>query len=106
VSLLRPGGREKDLHGQGRESRWWELRHYAKAQPVKKTRYPMYLLQILEQARARNVAEQYYLYTQSEEGRAAAIELDRLRAACDAAEAHYLATCSRCDAERAAEANK
>jgi hypothetical protein len=66
----------------------------------------MYLLQILEQARARNVAEQYYLYTQSEEGRAAAIELDRLRAACDAAEAHYLATCERCDAERAAEANK
>ena len=63
----------------------------------------MYLLQILEQARARNVAEQYYLYTQSEEGKAAAIELERLRAECDAAEAKCLATCARCDAERAEE---
>ena len=66
----------------------------------------MYLLQILEQARARNAAETYYAYTQSEEGKAAAEELDRLRAACDAAEANYLATCARCDAERAAEVAK
>ena len=72
-------------------------------QPVERTRYPMYILQILEQARARNVAEQYYLYTQSEEGKAAAIELERLRAECDAAEAKCLATCARCDAERAEE---
>tara|TARA_R110000868_G_scaffold380398_1_gene646380 strand:- start:282 stop:482 length:201 start_codon:yes stop_codon:yes gene_type:complete len=63
----------------------------------------MYLLQILEQARRRNVAEQYYLYTQSEEGKAAAIELDRLRAECDAAEANCLAIYARYDAERAAE---
>ena len=63
----------------------------------------MYLLQILEQARARNVAEQYYLYTQSEEGKAAAIELDRLRAECDKAEANVLATYARYDAERTAE---
>jgi len=61
----------------------------------------MYLLQILDDARRRNAAEQYCLYTQSDEGKAAARELDRLRAACDAAEANYLATCARCDAERA-----
>ena len=66
----------------------------------------MYLLQILEDARRRNAAEQYYIYSQSEEGKAAAVELDRLRAECDAAEANYLATCARCDAERVAEAVK
>ena len=66
----------------------------------------MHLLVILEQARARNVAEQYYIYTQSAEGKAAAIELDRLRAECDKAEANYLATCARCDAERAEEVSK
>ena len=58
---------------------------------------------LLEQARRRNAAEQYHLYAQSAEGKAAAIELDRLRAECDKAEANYLATCARCDAERAAE---
>ena len=63
----------------------------------------MHLLVILDQARRRYAAEQYYIYTQSEEGKAAAIELDRLRAECDKAEANYLATCARCDAERAAE---
>ena len=66
----------------------------------------MSLLQILEQVRARNAAEQYHAYANSAEGRAAAIELDRLRAECDKAEANYLATCARHDAERAAEANK
>ncbi len=78
-------------------------RHSAEAQPVKKTRYPMYLLQILEQARCRNMAEQAYAYINSPEGKAAAEELDRLRAACAKAEANYLATCARCDAERKAE---
>jgi len=63
----------------------------------------MYLLQILEEVRRRNAAEQYYIYSQSEEGKAAARELDRLRAACDAAEADYVALCARFDAERAAE---
>ena len=58
---------------------------------------------LLEQARRRNAAEQYHLYAQSAEGKAAAEELDRLRAACDAAEANYLATYARYDAERAAE---
>ena len=66
----------------------------------------MYLLQILEDIRRRNVAEQYYLYTQSAEGKAAAAELDRLRAECDKAEAKCLATYARCDAERAAEVAK
>ena len=63
----------------------------------------MYLLLILEQARLRNIAEQYHLYTQSPEGKAAAEELDRLRAACDAAEATYLANQAKRDAARAAE---
>jgi len=63
----------------------------------------MYLLQILEDARRRNAAEQYYIYTQSPEGKAAEAELDRLRAECDKAEANYLATCARCDADRATE---
>jgi len=63
----------------------------------------MYLFQILEDVRRRNAAEQYYLYTQSEEGKAAAVELDRLRAECDKAESNYLALCARFDAERAAE---
>lgn len=64
----------------------------------------MTILYILEQARRRNMAEQYHLYAQSEEGKAAAEELNRLRAACEQAEANYLATCARHDAERAAEA--
>ena len=63
----------------------------------------MTILYVLEQVRRRNAAEEYYLYTQSAEGKAAEAELNRLRAACDAAEANYLATCARCDAERAAE---
>jgi hypothetical protein len=63
----------------------------------------MYLLQILEDVRRRNAAEQYYLYTQSPEGKASALELDRLRAECDKAEANYVALCARYDAERAAE---
>jgi hypothetical protein len=62
----------------------------------------MSLLVILEQVRRLNAAEQYYAYTQSPEGKAAAEELDRLRADCAEAEANYLATCARCDAERAA----
>lgn len=66
----------------------------------------MTILYILEQARRRNAAEDYYLYTQSEEGKAAAAELNRLRADCAAAEAHYLATCARHDAERKAEGVK
>jgi len=103
VNYLRPGGREKDLRGDGGLVRCGQPRHTAKAQPVKKTRYPMYLLQILEEVRRRNAAEQYYIYAHSEEGKAAALRLDRLRAACDAAEANYVATCARCDAERAAE---
>lgn len=63
----------------------------------------MTILYILEQARRRNAAEDYYLYTQSAEGKAAAEHLARLRAACDEAEAHYLETCARHDAERKAE---
>jgi len=66
----------------------------------------MYLLQILEDARRRNAAEQYYIYMQSPEGKAAAEELDRLRAECAAAEANYAALCARFDAERAAEGAK
>ena len=62
----------------------------------------MTILYILEQARRRNAAEQYHLYINSPEGKAAEAELNRLRAACDAAEANYLAACARCDAERAA----
>jgi hypothetical protein len=65
----------------------------------------MTILYILEQARRRNAAEQAYAYINSPEGKAAAEELNRLRAACDAAEANYLATCARNDAERAAEGN-
>ena len=63
----------------------------------------MYLLTILEDARRRNMAEQAYAYIHSEEGKAMAIELDRLRAECDKAEANYLALCARHDAEREAE---
>ena len=63
----------------------------------------MHLLVIIEQARRRNMAEQYYIYTQSPEGKAAAEELDRLRAACEQAEATYLANCAKRDAERAAQ---
>jgi hypothetical protein len=63
----------------------------------------MTILHILEEARRRNAAEQYYIYTQSAEGKAAAEELNRLRAECDKAEANYLATCARHDAERAAQ---
>tara|TARA_R110000868_G_scaffold362266_1_gene624344 strand:+ start:305 stop:505 length:201 start_codon:yes stop_codon:yes gene_type:complete len=65
----------------------------------------MSILYILEQVRRRNAAEEYYLYTQSAEGKAAEAELNRLRAECDKAEANYLATCARCDAERKAEGN-
>jgi len=51
------------------------------------------------------MAEQAYVYINSPEGKAAEAELDRLRADCAEAEANYLATCARCDAERAAEVN-
>ena len=74
-------------------------------QSVKPAR-TMTILYILEQARRRNAAEEYYLYSQSAEGKAAAEELDRLRAECAKAEANYLATCARCDAERAAQAKE
>lgn len=60
----------------------------------------MHLLVILDQARRRNAAEMYHAYLASAEGRAAALELERLRADCDAAEANYRATCVRHDAER------
>jgi hypothetical protein len=63
----------------------------------------MTILYILEQARRRNEAEQYHAYVNSAEGKAAAEELDRLRADCAEAEANYLATCARCNAERKAE---
>ena len=63
----------------------------------------MSLLQILELARRRNAAETYYAYVNSDEGKAAAVELDRLRAECDKHEANYVAICARFDAERAAE---
>jgi hypothetical protein len=62
----------------------------------------MYLLQILQQAQARQRGEAAYAYIHSEEGKAMMAELDRLRAECAKAEANYLATCARCDAERAA----
>ena len=61
----------------------------------------MSLLQILEQVRERQRYEAAYAYIHSPEGLAMALELDRLRAECDKAEANYLATCARCDAERA-----
>jgi len=63
----------------------------------------MYVFQILEQVRRRNAAETYYAYVNSEEGKAAVVELDRLRAECDKAESNYLALCARHDVERAAE---
>ena len=63
----------------------------------------MSLLQILEQVRERQRYEAAYAYIHSPEGLAMALELDRLRAECDKAEANYLATCARCDAERAEE---
>jgi hypothetical protein len=63
----------------------------------------MYLLTILEDVRRRNAAEQYYIYAQSPEGKAAALELDRLRAECAKAEADYIANQARREAERAAE---
>jgi hypothetical protein len=66
----------------------------------------MHLLYILEQARRRNAAEQYYAYTQSAEGKAAQAELNRLRADCEQAEANYLRNCAMRDAERAAEAKE
>ena len=47
----------------------------------------------------------YHAYTNSEEGKAAALELDRLRADCDKAEALYFAQFAKRDAERAMEAN-
>lgn len=59
----------------------------------------MTILYILEQVRRRNAAEDYYLYTQSPEGKAAAEELNRLRAACEAAEANYHANQAKRDAE-------
>tara|TARA_R110000868_G_scaffold343407_1_gene604431 strand:+ start:334 stop:534 length:201 start_codon:yes stop_codon:yes gene_type:complete len=63
----------------------------------------MSLLQILEQVRARQRGEAAYAYIHSPEGLAMAIELDRLRAECDKAEANYRANCAKRDAERAAE---
>ena len=48
------------------------------------------------------MAEQYHLYAQSAEGKAAEAELNRLRAACDAAEANYHANQTKRDAERKA----
>lgn len=48
-------------------------------------------------------AERAFVYVNSDEGKAAEAELNRLRAACEQAEANYLATCARCDAERKAE---
>lgn len=77
------------------------LRH----KPVEVAR-PMYLIQILQEARWRNAAEAAHVYINSDEGKAAAEELNRLRAACEQAEANYLATCARCDAERKAEGVK
>ena len=79
-----------------------QRRQSADAQPSNPSR-TMTLLVILEQARRRNAAEAAYAYINSEEGKAMALELNRLRAACEAAEANYLATCARCDAERKAE---
>ena len=62
----------------------------------------MSLLQILQQVRERQRGEAAYEFIHSPEGLAMALELDRLRAECDKAEAN-LATCARCDAERQAE---
>ena len=66
----------------------------------------MTILYILEQARRRYAAEQYHLYAQSAEGKAAEAELNRLRAACEQAEANYFANQAKRDAERAAEAKE
>ena len=62
----------------------------------------MTILYIIDQVRRRNAAEQYHLYAQSAEGKAAAEELNRLRAECDKAEANYLANCAKRDAEEMA----
>jgi hypothetical protein len=83
---------------QGGESRG----NLPKPNPVKTARN-MYLLQILQQAQARQRGEAAYAYIHSDEGKAMLVELDRLRADCAEAEANYLATCARCDAERKAE---
>lgn len=63
----------------------------------------MSLLLLLDQIRARNRFESALAYANSPEAAAAAVELDRLRAACAEAEANYLATCAKHDAERKAE---
>jgi hypothetical protein len=103
MNYLRLGGRETELRGDGGPVRCEQLRRVCLGiLPVQIIRYPMSLLQILEDVRRRNAAEQYYSWTQSEEGKAAARELDRLRAECAAAEANYVALCARYDAERAA----
>ena len=66
----------------------------------------MYLLRILQQAQARQRGEAAYQYINSPEGQAMAEELNRLRAACEAAEANYHANKAKRDAERAAEAKE
>ena len=50
-------------------------------------------------------AERAFAYINSEEGKAAEAELNRLRAECAKAEANYLANCAKRDAERKAEGN-
>jgi hypothetical protein len=81
----------------------WGAEAHRQGATRKETPLSMYLLQILEDVRRRNAAQEYYLYTQSEEGKAAEAELNRLRAECDKHEASYRALCARYDAERAAE---
>jgi hypothetical protein len=63
----------------------------------------MYLLIVLQQIRQRQQIEAYHAYLTSDEGKAAVLELERLRADCDKAEANYLANCAQRDAERAME---
>ena len=48
------------------------------------------------------MAEAAFAYINSEEGKAAEAELNRLRAACEHAEANYLANSAKRDAERKA----
>jgi len=81
VNYLLPGEREKELQGGvERGKSGGSQGAFALAQPVKKTHHPMSFLQILEQVRARQRGEAAYAFMQTEEGKAMALELDRLQA--------------------------
>ena len=74
--------------------------------PTQYSHSVMTIVHLLISIKRQYDAERAFAYVNSDEGRAAAEELNRLRAACEQAEANYLATCARCDAERKAEGVK